>query len=222
MITKKNLQIITEKANLLYGKRKSNVLINELNDLIAKYKKKHTDNLEEEVFLNEEDIVLITYGDSIQSSKIKPLKSLMNFINKFLYGTFNIIHILPFYPYSSDDGFSVVDYKKVNPSLGTWKDIESIQKKYKLMIDFVANHISSQSSMFQEYLNGNKEYDNYFIGFDKVPKSSSVTRAREHSLFSLYSKEGKDIFLWTTFSRDQIDLNYANEKVLLKMIVGLF
>ena len=94
----------------------------------------------------------------------------------------NTIHILPFYPYSSDDGFSVIDYKKVDPACGTWENIESLRKNFALMFDAVINHISAESSWFKDYLAGKK-------------------------------KE-----IWTTFSADQVDLNFASEKLLLPLI----
>ncbi len=130
----------------------------------------------------------------------------------------NIIHILPFYPYSSDDGFSVIDYKKVNPALGDWKDIEDIGQKFDLMFDLVANHISSESIWFKEYLRGNPKYDDYFIDIDKDADLSSVTRARTHPLLTKFKRKGEDIYLWTTYSPDQIDINFANENVLLEII----
>jgi len=125
---------------------------------------------------------------------------------------------LPFYPYSSDDGFSVTDYKKVNPILGDWEDIEDIQQKTNLMFDLIANHISSKSKWFKEYLKGNPKYENYFISVDKDVDISSVTRARAHPLLTEFKSKNEKIYIWTTFSADQIDLNYANEKVLLEMI----
>ena len=218
VISKENLRIIEKKSFQLYGKRKSKLLIEKINELLAKYKTKISFDLKKIRFLDERDIVLITYGDNIKIPKTKPLKSLLILIDKYLRNTINIIHLLPFYPYSSDDGFSVIDYKKVNPILGTWKDISEINQKCNLMIDLVANHISAQSEVFKEYLKGNKDYNNFFIKFNNIPDSSSVTRARDHPLFSLFSKNDKKVYLWTTFSSDQIDFNYANENVLLTII----
>ncbi|MEA1940451.1 MAG: sugar phosphorylase [Candidatus Caldatribacteriota bacterium] len=216
-LSNKNREIIEEKLSFIYGEKRSKKIISKIKKLL----KKHSKNIffqNKKTFLDEKDIVLITYGDSIKETNKKPLKTLCKFIDKYLIRQINIVHILPFYPYSSDDGFSVIDYKKVNPVLGKWKDIEDIGQKINLMLDLIANHISSKSIWFKEYLKGNPEYDNYFTSVDKDAEISSVTRARAHPLLTKFKRKGKEIYLWTTFSPDQIDLNYANEKVLIEVI----
>lgn len=215
---KKNREIIKEKLTLIYGEKRSKKIIIEIEKLLKKYSKNISFQNKKKTFLDEKDIVLITYGDSITEANKKPLKTLYKFIDKYLTEQINIVHILPFYPYSSDDGFSVIDYKKVNPALGDWKDIEDIQQKIDLMLDLIVNHISSKSIWFKEYLKGNPEYDNYFISVDKDTDMSSVVRARAHPLLTKFKRKGEEIYLWTTFSSDQIDLNYANEKVLIEVI----
>ena len=217
-ISKKNREIIEEKLTFIYGEKRNKKIIIEIEKLLNKYSTSTPFQNKKKTFLDEKDIVLITYGDSIKETNTKPLKTLSKFIDKHLTGRINIVHILPFYPYSSDDGFSVIDYKKVNPALGDWKDIEDIQQKIDLMLDLIVNHISSKSLWFKEYLKGNPEYDNYFISVDKDTDISSVTRARAHPLLTKFKRKGEEIYLWTTFSSDQIDLNYANEKVLTEVI----
>jgi sucrose phosphorylase len=186
--------------------------------LLKKFSKNISLQNKKKKFLNEKDIVLITYGDNIQATNKNPLQSLFKFSDEYLDQAINIIHILPFYPYSSDDGFSVIDYKKVNPALGDWKDIEDIGQRFNLMFDLVANHVSSESVWFKEYLQGNPKYDNYFISIDKDSDLSSVTRARTHPLLTKFKRKGEEIYLWTTYSPDQIDINFANEDVLLEII----
>lgn len=217
-ISKKNREIIEEKLTFIYGEKRSKKIIIEIEKLLNKYSTNIHFQNKKKTFLDEKDIVLITYGDSITEANKKPLKTLYRFIDKYLTEQINIVHILPFYPYSSDDGFSVIDYKKVNSALGDWKDIEDIEQKMNLMLDLIANHISSKSIWFKEYLKGNPEYDNYFISVDKDTDMSSVTRARAHPLLTKFKRKGEEIYLWTTFSSDQIDLNYANEKVLTEFI----
>ena len=98
---------------------------------------------------NQEDVVMITYGDSIVQPGEQPLQTLHDFLERFIDGYINTVHILPFYPWSSDDGFSVIDYKQVNEALGTWEDVEAIARDYKLMADLVINHCSSLSEWFE-------------------------------------------------------------------------
>ena len=99
---------------------------------------------------NESDIFLITYGDSIFSAKNKKLKTLKNFVDEFIKPYFNNIHILPFFPFSSDDGFSIIDYKRVRDDLGGWEDISLLSQDYRVMADIVINHASRQSEYFDE------------------------------------------------------------------------
>ena len=217
-VSKVSRKTIINKLGFLYGKDRAQNIFKKINELIDRYQKNSTNKIPKADFLNEKDVVLITYGDNIQETNKNPLQSLFKSADEYLDRAINIIHILPFYPYSSDDGFSVIDYKKVNPALGDWKDIEDIGQKFNLMFDLVANHISSESIWFKEYLQGNPKYDDYFISIDKDTDLSSVTRARTHPLLTKFKRKGEDIFLWTTYSPDQIDINFANENVLLEII----
>ncbi len=168
--------------------------------------------------LDESDVALICYGDSFQNPDEPGLQTLHSFLQKHLDDTFSLIHILPFYPYSSDDGFSVIDYKAVNPELGNWSDIERLGRSYGLIFDAVINHVSAESDWFREYLDGNPEFDDFFIEIDPEADLSAVTRARAHSLLTTFQRKGREIRLWTTFSADQIDLNFQTPKVLLRML----
>ena len=217
-VSKISREIIINKLGFLYGRNRAQNIFKKINKLIDRYQKNNVSKIPKTDFLNEKDVVLITYGDNIQATDKNPLKSLFKFADEYLDQAINIIHILPFYPYSSDDGFSVIDYKKVNPVLGDWKDIEDVGQKFNLMFDLVANHISSESIWFKEYLRGNPKYDDYFIDIDKDADLSSVTRARTHPLLTKFKRKGEDIYLWTTYSPDQIDINFANENVLLEII----
>ena len=217
-VPKISREIIINKLVFLYGKDRAQNTFKKINKLIDRYQKNNTSKITKADYLNEKNVVLITYGDNIQTAHKNPLQSLFKFADEFLEQIINIIHILPFYPYSSDNGFSVIDYKKVNPALGNWKDIEDIGQKFNLMFDLVANHISSKSLWFKEYLKGNPKYDNYFINIDKNTDLSSVTRARTHPLLTKFKRKSEEIYLWTTYSPDQIDINFANEDVLLEII----
>jgi sucrose phosphorylase len=180
---------------------------------LAKYK---TEGKKE---FDQSDSIMITYGDSISDGDGKSkIETLTCFANKYLDSAINTIHILPCFPYTSDDGFSVVDYKKINSELGTWKDIEALNKHYNLMLDLVANHISRSSYWFQEYLKGNEKYKDYFITCDPSLDYSSVIRPRTLPLLTEVDTVDGKKSVWTTFSTDQIDLNYKNPEVLLEVI----
>jgi glucosylglycerate phosphorylase len=168
--------------------------------------------------LSERDVMLITYGDQVRRSGEKPLATLHEFLNKTLSPVINNVHILPFYPYSSDDGFSVIDYRAVDPELGTWEDVAALSQDFNLMFDAVFNHISSQSAWFQAFLRDKAPYNQYFITVAPDTDLSDVVRPRALPLLTPFQTANGEVFVWTTFSDDQIDLNYANPQVLLEMI----
>ena len=165
------------------------------------------------------DIILITYAESFKNVSESGLQTLNKVCKKYLSGSINSIHILPFYPSTSDDGFSVTDYKKVNPKYGNWDDIRKIGESFHLMFDAVINHISKSSGWFIYYLNGDTEFDDFFIeGDPRNAELAKVIRPRTSPLLHTYIRKGEEINIWTTFSEDQVDLNYSNPKVFLKVL----
>lgn len=168
--------------------------------------------------LTHKDVFLITYGDQFASQKEAKLKNLKEFLDKHLLESISGVHILPFYPYSSDDGFSVIDYRTVDPSLGDWGDIESLGKNYRLMFDAVINHISRESDWFQGYLRNEQPFNKYFIEVDPQEDTSMVVRPRALPLLQQVEVDGETKHLWATFGADQIDLNYANPEVLISVL----
>lgn len=168
---------------------------------------------------DEKDIVLITYGDQFKEESKKTVPTFKKMYDRYLKSTFEVVHFLPFYPYSSDDGFSVIDYKAVNPELGDWEDIKEMEQSTRLMFDFVCNHMSAKSEWFKRYLAGDKEFQNFFVEMDPDTDLSSVTRPRATPVLTPFQfASGKEGYIWTTFSEDQIDLNFACPEVLYKMI----
>ncbi|MBX3036269.1 MAG: sugar phosphorylase [Anaerolineales bacterium] len=168
--------------------------------------------------LTERDSMLITYGDQVQRGNEKPLQTLKTFCETYLDGVVNSIHILPFYPWTSDDGFSVVDYRQIDKKLGDWENVSAFQPKFKLMFDAVINHISSQSDWFQKFLEDDSHYQNYFVTVEGNPDLSQVVRPRALPLLTTFNTPSGEKKVWTTFSADQIDLNYKNPQVLFEIL----
>jgi len=162
--------------------------------------------------------VLITYGDQLREPDRAPLRTLAEFCDTHLRSVVDDIHLLPFYPYSSDDGFSVIDYRQVNPALGTWDDVARVGQNFHLMFDGVINHISAQSTWFKAFLQDDPQYRDYFIVVEGNPDLSQVVRPRTLPLLTEFTTPSGAKKVWTTFSADQIDLNYANPAVLLDII----
>ncbi|UCE06081.1 MAG: sugar phosphorylase [bacterium] len=171
----------------------------------------------------EKDIILVTYGDLFNSKGESPLATLARLCDTYLKGVINTLHILPFFPYSSDRGFAIIDFETVDPRLGTWKDIDNLEDRYQLMFDGVFNHVSSKSRWFQEFLNGNPDYQDFFISYESRNALSpehlkKIFRPRTSDILTKFQTINGPRYLWTTFSPDQIDLNYRNPKVLMKVI----
>jgi sucrose phosphorylase len=168
---------------------------------------------------DQDDVFLITYGDQFYEDGETKLTTFNKMYQQFFSDTFPIVHFLPFFPYSSDDGFSVIDYEQVNPEIGDWADVQVMNRNARLMFDFVCNHMSAKSNWFQGYLNNRTSYKDFFIESDPSIDLSMVTRPRTSPLLSEFvDLDGKIRNIWTTFSDDQVDLNFANPKVLLRMI----
>ena len=167
---------------------------------------------------SEEDFFLITYADTIKKKKVKNLISLGNFLNKYCK-EFSFIHILPFFPYSSDDGFAVKDFKTVNSEHGDWDDFKKISFGFKTMIDLVINHCSSENELFKDFLNENSLVSDFFIvSNEKFKESEKIVRPRSSDISKEINLNGKTKYVWCTFSHDQVDFNFKNPNVLIYFI----
>ena len=208
--------------NFLYGEDTAARLLERTQNLLDDYRARispRNDNL------TERDSLLITYGDQVQSQTRpeqsrrdeKPLKTLNEFCKNYLTDVVSGIHILPFYPWTSDDGFSVVDYRQIDPALGDWNNVSAMQD-FRLMFDGVINHISSQSDWFQKFLQDDPQYRDYFITIDGEPNLSQVVRPRALPLLTPFQTPSGEKKVWTTFSDDQIDINFKNPEVLLEIL----
>jgi glucosylglycerate phosphorylase len=212
---------ILDHLSSLYGDEHCKKMWPILEACLARFKQKHPQlqtapPLEE--IINERAVVLITYGDQIQEKNQPPLKTLQHFIETNLDDLISGVHVLPFFPYSSDDGFAVIDYTQVDPNLGTWEDIARLSQGRGLMVDAVINHISSQSKWFQGYLLSEQPYDDYFITVAPDSDLSQVVRPRALPLLTAVNTRLGQRHVWTTFSEDQIDLDFSNPQVLLEII----
>ncbi len=174
----------------------------------------------------EKDMILITYGDLVQGKEISPLATLHRFVEMHIRGAINTVHILPFFPYSSDRGFAIIDFKSVDPKLGSWDDILEIGSDYDLMFDGVLNHCSSRSLMFSEFIKGNPNFKNHFIAYDSPDdltsdQRSKIFRPRTSDILSEFHTVEGPKYVWTTFSKDQVDFNFRNPAVLMSVLEGL-
>ena len=210
---------IREELQLLYGPDVAAECLTRIQSIIDNYRPKIPSRgvAESGGGPDQRDVILITYGDMLRGADT-PLRVLGKFLRTRLRGAVNSVHILPFFPYSSDDGFSVMDFRKVNPEFGTWDDVRSLGEEFSLMFDAVVNHVSRAHEWFQRYLAWETPYRDYFITVDPSTDLSTVTRPRDLPLLTAVETADGLKHVWTTFSEDQIDLNCGSPDVLMEIL----
>lgn len=218
------------RLRFLYGDSAADAVLPELERILQVHQAhKPPEMLEKEKTydprerFSEHDMILITYGDIVKGSGKTPLSTLHDFVNTYNRGAVNTLHILPFFPYSSDRGFAVVDPRLVDPELGSWEDIREKKRRYDLMFDAVLNHVSSRSELFREFLNGNPRTSDFFIVFDSPDdltpdQRKKIFRPRTSDILTRFETLHGAKWVWTTFSEDHIDLNFRNPEVLIQVL----
>jgi len=204
----------------IYGKPKGEAAFSRITAVLDVYLEKH--KVGKAAAFSQSDTILITYADTLFRKGEPPLQTLHRFLDEHVKEVFSGLHLLPFFPYSSDDGFSVTDFFMVRPDLGTWADIRSVGGRFRLMVDLVANHLSAESRWFRNYLKNRKGFEDLAIEVDPSADLSDVTRPRSLPLLTEFKKHsGRRVHLWTTFSADQVDLNYRSLDVLENMVQAM-
>ncbi len=202
---------IETKLKAIYQENYKAIYLEKMLQCISAYSEQKHEQIRP---LSEKNTYFITYGDSFYEKGKAPLATLHAFLNKHAADVITDVHLLPTFPYTSDDGFSVTDYKAINPSLGGWSDIQNLAKNFRIMLDFVANHISKSSDWFKRYQKNEAPYNHFFIEKEANFDYTNVVRPRTSPLFHTY-ENGKT--LWTTFSEDQLDLNVRDIDCLVAL-----
>lgn len=214
---------IHDHLTFLYGQTTANQVLPALTRLITRHgsSAQSRSGRRHSPLLTGQDALLITYGDQFREPDEAPLATLAAFGEEHLQGVVSGLHILPFYPYSSDDGFSVKDYFAVDPALGTWTDVARLGSSFDLMFDAVFNHLSTQSQWFQQFLADDPRRRDFFVAVEGQPDLSQVVRPRTLPLLTEFPSAAGPRRVWTTFSADQVDLNFKNPEVLLAVLEAL-
>jgi sucrose phosphorylase len=203
----------------IYGEQQGRIALDRLMELIAYFPANQYPSPKR---FSHKDVILITYGNTLMHEEEPPLSVLRRFTDHYLKDIVTFIHLLPFFPFSSDDGFAVTDFTMVDPAFGDWKNIAAFKENFGLMFDWVLNHVSAKSLWFENYLSNKKGFGQLAIEVDPKTDLSQVIRPRTLPLLTPFKKKnGQIVYLWTTFSTDQIDLNYTSIDVLLKMLAVL-
>lgn len=210
-------QSMLDKVTFLYPDRADDVA-RRLQAILDDFKARHPTPPVKSPRFSQSDVVLICYGDHVHEPGKDTLETLHTFVHQYVQEYIPRVHILPFYPYSSDDGFSVIDYYRVKDDFGDWKDVARLADEVELMFDLVINHASAESEWFQKFLAADPTYQRYFIAFEHPVDVSSVFRPRTHPLLTKFQTAQGERYVWTTFSEDQIDVNFADPDVLLEFV----
>ena len=218
-ISSSKLKVIRRRLARVYGIEEADILLDRLYRMVGRYGVGAQLN-QNSPNLTARDVVLITYADMVKSSSEEqsPLGALKEFCTARLKGAVSAIHILPFYPWTSDDGFSVVDYREVSPDYGTWDDVSKLGEEFELMFDLVLNHCSSKSPWFKEYVSGVEPGLNYIMEGNPKTDLSMVVRPRSTPLLTPYQTRKGERHVWTTFSADQVDLDWTSPDLLFEFL----
>ena len=170
--------------------------------------------------LTEADAILIAYPDHLRRDGMTPLRALGAFAEEHLADAVSAVHVLPFHPYTSDDGFAVSDCEAVAEQHGTWDDLFAISARFRLMVDLVLNHVSSQHPWVERYLSGDAEVRELLHrAAARLRRLARCDGPRATPLLTPFERpDGEEVDLWTTFGPDQLDLNYREPRVLLEAL----
>jgi len=221
LLRKTHIQRIRRRMVRLYGEEQADQLVERFAMMIGRYGV-GLDSDHQPSRWNENEVVLITYADMVHDKDERPLQTLRRFCSQRLRHLISTVHILPFFPWSSDDGFSVINYRAVGPGYGKWDDVESLGADFDLMFDLVLNHCSRESSWFHDFVTGIAPARFYFVTEDPKTDLSLVTRPRPWPLLNKTATRYGDAWVWCTFSADQVDLDWRNPDVLFEFLDILF
>ncbi|MGB8814500.1 MAG: alpha-amylase family protein, partial [Paracoccaceae bacterium] len=130
-------------------------------------------------------------------------------------------------PGDSDGGYSVMDYRRINPAYGTMDDFEAAARALRergisLCVDLVLNHTAKEHEWAERAKSGDPKYQDYYLMYDAdtLPKRYEETLIEVFpdnapGSFTHYPDIGK--WVWTTFNEHQWDLNWANPQVFLEI-----
>ena len=216
-VSSAKLKTIRKRLARLYGVSQADALLERFYLMVGRYGV-GVDSSRKNQELTQRDTMLITYADMVYEDAGHPLNSLRDFCTARLKGAFSTIHILPFYPWTSDDGFSVVDYREVDSRYGSWEDVSKLSEEFELMFDLVLNHCSSKSPWFKDWVSGVEPGRNYIMEVDEKMDLSIVVRPRATPLLTPYQTREGERFVWTTFSADQVDLDWTSPDLLFEFL----
>lgn len=140
------------------------------------------------------------------------------------------VHLMPCLqprPGDSDGGYSVMDYRQINPDYGTMTDLQDLSKVLRsrgisLCIDMVLNHTAKEHAWAVKARKGDAVHQDMYLMFD----DDTLPKAYEKDLIEIFPENAPGSFtyyddlekwVWTTFNEHQWDLNWANPRVFIEI-----
>ena len=141
------------------------------------------------------------------------------------------LHLLPVLrprPGESDGGYSVMDYRDVDPALGTLDDLEALaaacrDRDITLCIDLPLNHTAREHEWAVAARAGDPEAQDRY----RILRDEDEVAAWERTLPEVFPNQAPgnftrveelDGWVWTTFHHHQWDLDWSNPTVFLDML----
>ena len=132
----------------------------------------------------------------------------------------------------NDGGYAVVDYKRVDPKLGTNDDLKALctelrKRSASVCVDLVLNHCAQEHPWALAAQAGDEHYQDYFYMFPERTMPDEFEKTLPEIFpdfapgnFTFDELAGK--WVWTTFNSYQWDLNWSNPEVFLEIAEVMF
>lgn len=159
------------------------------------------------------------------------LQGMEQHLNYFQDLGVNLVHIMPIMRCpqgSSDGGYAVSDFRKIDERAGTLEDLNNLSRAMHkrdilLTMDVVLNHTSDEHEWAQKAKQGDSTYQDYYYTFE----NRNVPDMFEQSMPEVFPETSPGNFTWdeemgrwvmTVFNDYQWDLNYTNPAVFIEML----
>lgn len=169
--------------------------------------------------LTEQDAVLIAYPDHLRRAGEPPLATLGRWCREHLTGLVSSVHVLPYHPSTSYEGYAITDYTAVDPAFGTRDDLAALGRDFHLMVDLVLNHCSASHPWVDQFVAQREPGRRYVLTADPGARwLQEVRRARDLPLLHPVETAAGRRHVWTTYSPDLIDLDWREPDVCLEFL----
>jgi amylosucrase len=184
-------------------------------------------DLEPDWFLREKSVGYVFYLDRFNANLLGVLDKL-DYLEELGVSYVHFMPCLMPRPGDSDGGYSVMDYRRINPAYGTMRDLEKVtetlrERGISVCVDLVLNHTAKEHEWAEKARAGDERYRNYYWMFEDRTWPDQY----EESLVEIFPAHAPGNFtwypdferwVWTTFNEHQWDLNWTNPAVMIEIV----